>query len=112
MKSASMTDHDDTIKLEGVLTAREVARLEGRHRARFEGQAPPTAVDLSEVESGDSSALALLLEWQSSARRSGRKIRFEHPPESLQVIARLTGVSPLLGWAEANGNATNAKDGS
>lgn len=114
MKSASMTDHHhDALSLEGVLTAREVARLESRYRARFESDEPPESIDLSRVESGDSSALALLLEWQSRAGRSGRQIRFEKPPESLRVIARLTGVSPLLGWTEANGDdATNAKDGS
>lgn len=107
MKSASMSD-EDTIRIEGVLTAREVAELEVRHRASFDGANPPRTVDLEAVESGDSSALALLLEWQASARQAGRAISFEKPPESLRVIARLTGVAPLLGWPEHRTNT--AKD--
>jgi ABC-type transporter Mla MlaB component len=102
-----MSDDGDIVRLEGVLTAREVAELERRYSRRFDGANPPPAVDLANVESGDSSALALLLEWQS---RAAQKIRFEKPPESLRVIARLTGVAPLLGWAEEDGNAEPAKE--
>lgn len=100
----------DTLELEGDLTAPEVARLDRRYRDRFAGSTPPAAVSLEKVESVDSSALALLLEWQARARPSGARIRFEHPPDSLRVIARLTGVAPLLGWADKDTNADNAKD--
>lgn len=105
-----MTDHEDTIRLEGRLTAGEVADLDKRHRRRFDGRSPPGTVCLEKVESGDSSALALLLEWQARAQLAGRQIRFEDPPESLRVIARLTGVAPLLGWAKEDSNADSAKD--
>jgi len=103
---------DDSIRLAGRLTASEVAALERRYRRRFERGAPPSRVSLADVDSGDSSALALLLQWQARARQSGHRITFEHPPESLQVIARLTGVAPLLGWGEADTNADSAKDAS
>lgn len=105
-----MTDDSAILRLEGRLTVSEVAKLEDRYRKRFNGGSPPETVSLAEVESGDSSALALLLEWQARARRSGRRIRFERPPESLRVIARLTGVAPLLGWAEEDSNANCAKE--
>ncbi|WP_376696717.1 STAS domain-containing protein [Wenzhouxiangella sp. EGI_FJ10305] len=105
-----MTDGTDTLKLEGVLSIREVAELEHRHRSRFDGQTPPATVSLADVESGDSSALALLLEWQSRAQRAGRRIQFDNPPESLRVIARLTGVAPLLGWSEQDPNANSGED--
>lgn len=104
-----MTDKN-TLHLDGRLTVAEVAELESRHRARFKGHSPPETVSLADVDRGDSSALALLLEWQAQARRSGRRIRFEQPPESLRVIARLTGVAPLLGWAEEDSSANPAKD--
>jgi ABC-type transporter Mla MlaB component len=104
-----MTDADDTLRLEGALTLSEVPELERRHRDRFAGT-PPSVVSLADVESGDSSVLALLLEWQSLARRSGRRIRFENPPQNLGVIARLTGVAPLLGWTENDDNANYAKE--
>lgn len=98
MKLKSMTDHDDIISLEGRLTSAEVTDVEQRHRARFDSGRFPLAVSLDNVESGDSSALALLLEWQARARRAGREIRFENPPQGLRVIARLTGIEQLLGW--------------
>lgn len=99
-----MTDDASTLRLEGALTIREVAELDGRHRDRFNGPASPAKVNLADVDSGDSSALALLLEWQARARRAGRQIEFEQPPESLRVIARLTGVAPLLGWSDQDTN--------
>jgi ABC-type transporter Mla MlaB component len=112
MKSASMSDGDshDVLQLDGRLTAPEVAELERHHRPRFEKGSAPSRVSLADVESGDSSALALLLEWQARALERGRRISFEHPPESLQVIARLTGVAPLLGWNEEKTTADSAKD--
>lgn len=105
-----MTEGEETLRLEGRLTAPEVAALESRYRSRFKGRSIPAAVNLADVESGDSSALALLLEWQARARQSGRRIRFERPPESLRVIARLTGVAPLLGWTDDDTTADSAED--
>jgi len=104
-----MTDANGTIRLEGRLTVTEVSELESRYQARFDGRSPPEAVSLAGVDSGDSSALALLLEWQARARRSGNRIRFEQPPENLRVIARLTGVAPLLGWSEEEKEERNMK---
>lgn len=105
-----MTENNGTIRLEGRLTVAEVAELESRYRARFNGGSPPETVSLADVDSGDSSALALLLEWQAQGQRSGYRIHFEKPPESLRVIARLTGVAPLLGWAEEDTTLNPEKD--
>lgn len=97
-----MTDNDETLRLEGRLTAREVPALERRYREQFEQRPLPSRVNLEQVESADSSALALLLEWQTQARRAGVDLHFEKPPQALKVIARLTGVAPLLGWTQAS----------
>jgi ABC-type transporter Mla MlaB component len=105
-----MSDAAATLRLEGSLTAREVAELERRHRARFAGTQPPERVCLADVDDVDSSALALLLEWRAGALKAGRELRVDQPPESLRVIARLTGVAPLLGWEETDTNADSAKD--
>lgn len=93
-----MNEHPETIELDGALTVREVPAVHSRHRHCFAGQSLPSAVSLAAVESADSSALALLLEWQSTAHARGANIRFESPPKGLRVIAQLTGVAPLLGW--------------
>jgi anti-anti-sigma factor len=94
-----MSDRD-TITLSGPLTVREVPDVAARHAAAFEGASVPAIVRLDQLDGVDSSALALLLEWQSRAHEAGRRIRFEQPPQSLRVIARLTGVAPLLDWDE------------
>src|SRR5690625_1059536 len=98
LKLKSMTDHDDIISLEGRITSAECTGVDQRRRARSASGRFPLAVSLDNVESGASSALALLLEWQALARRAGREIRFENPPQGLRVIARLTGIDQLLGW--------------
>jgi len=98
-------DHSTTLRLEGRLAASQVAELENRYRTLFEGPSAPAVVNLEAVENGDSSALALLLDWQARARDRGMDIRFEQPPEGLRVIARLTGVAPLLGWSASDGKA-------
>lgn len=102
-----MTDNDDIISLEGRVTSAEATEIEQRFRARFESDRFPSVVRLDNVQSGDSSALALLLEWQARARRAGREIRFENPPQGLRVIARLTGIEQLLGWQPDNHSDTD-----
>lgn len=104
-----MNDTRDTICLEGRLDAAQVAAIERRYRERFAHAGPPAIVSLAGIEAGDSSALALLLDWQARAHEHGRHIRFDQPPESLRVIARLTGIAPLLGWAENGSGAEPAK---
>lgn len=93
-----MNRTEATIDLSGDLTMREVPVLWHRLRSRFESDELPRTVDLGDVRRTDSSALALLLEWQALAVARGRDIRFENPPESLRVIARLTEVDTLLEW--------------
>lgn len=95
-----MTERRESIALSGRLTVSEVPAVHARWHDRFADGDPPEQVDLAAVESVDSSALALLLEWRALA---GRSVRFNAPPESLATIARLTGVSTLLGWSGANG---------
>ncbi|MDZ7790481.1 MAG: STAS domain-containing protein [Xanthomonadales bacterium] len=100
-----MPEEIDTLRLQGRLTAPEVTELERRHRKVFGSRSSPEVVSLEGVDGVDSSALALLLEWQSRANKNGRELRFEQPPDSLRVIARLTGVAPLLGWTESESGA-------
>jgi len=99
-----MTDSGETMWLEGQMTAREVPALERHYRDRFKQLPLPSRINLEKVESADSSALALLLEWQAQARQAGADLHFDTPPRALKVIARLTGVAPLLGWEQAAGN--------
>ena len=53
-------------------------------------------IDLKDVTRVDSAALALLIEWQRLAGLGNQQIRFEHIPDDLQAIARLTGTDSIL----------------
>jgi len=59
------------------------------------------AVDLSQLEEVDSSAVSLLLEWLREAQRNQRKLRFTNLPDNLKSLATLYGVLELIQPAEA-----------
>ncbi len=95
-----MTADDDRLKrLSGRLTVSEVPGVYREH-LDWREHGPPEAIDLSGLEASDSSAVALLLEWKAWARRAGRDIRYENPPEALRTIAGLSHVDALLGWKQ------------
>ncbi len=96
-----MTARDDTaFNLDGELTAAQVAVIHRQTRSACKSGQIPERIDLGKVTRTDSSALGLLLEWQSCAHEQGRSIEFANPPESLQVLAGLSQVGELLGWGE------------
>ena len=53
-------------------------------------------IDLSGVTAGDSSGLALLIEWLSVAKAAGKELRYENLPTQLHQLARLSEVEELL----------------
>ena len=56
----------------------------------------PIHIDLTEVERADSAALALFTEWLREARARGRTVHFDHLPDQLVAMARLSGVLGIL----------------
>ncbi len=91
------TDADGRLRLQGTLGSSEVSRLYGESLA-WRKTGLPELVDLAEVQSADSSALALLLEWRAWAEQAGATIRFINAPRSLCVMASLSQIEGLLGW--------------
>jgi phospholipid transport system transporter-binding protein len=91
------SDDDGELRLTGRLTVNEVPGVYSE-RLDWREHGPPERIDLSGLEASDSSAVALLLEWKRWARRAGRDIRFDDPPEALRTIAGLSQVDGLLGW--------------
>ena len=53
-------------------------------------------LDLAAVSRVDSSGLALLLEWQSTARRAGRSLNIRNAPADLLSLARLCEANEFL----------------
>jgi phospholipid transport system transporter-binding protein len=53
-------------------------------------------IDLAGVTASDSSGLALLIEWLSVAKGTGRALHYENIPSQLHQLARLSEVEELL----------------
>jgi phospholipid transport system transporter-binding protein len=55
-----------------------------------------SSFDLSAVQRSDSSAVALLLEWQRIARAKGLQLELRGIPANLRSLAKLYGVDSLI----------------
>ncbi len=86
---------DGQVELAGHLDLASIAGLAARGSELFAGQDRVT-VDLVNVTRADSGALALLLDWQRTARRSGCRLGFRNVPPTLCAIAEVCGVDVLL----------------
>jgi phospholipid transport system transporter-binding protein len=75
----------------GMANAAEVAAL---GRAAIERG--DTEFDLSGVARCDSSAVAVLLEWQRAARARGAELKVSSLPAGLVSLAKVYGVADLL----------------
>lgn len=53
-------------------------------------------IDCSGLESANSAALAVLLDWLATAHRAGGHLRFEGLPERVRAIAAISEVDELL----------------
>ena len=79
----------------GLLDATTVTRLLEDGQTRFHGISNVT-IDLGGVTESDSSGLALLLEWLRLARKGNQRIRFDHVPQQIIALARISEVDDLL----------------
>lgn len=61
----------------------------------------PDIIDLTDVQQADSSALALLLEWQAWANGREHQFKFVNVPASLFALAQVMGVDQLLNLQQA-----------
>ena len=87
--------NDGRCTLEGPVNINNVVSLLTQGNGLF--TAPQVTVDLSAVTEVDSSAVSLLLEWRREAQRSGRAVRYVNLPGNIQSLAKLYGVTDLLG---------------
>lgn len=90
---------DGTVTLTGALTLATSRDCHDRSLSWLR-TGLPSRVDLSAVTDVDSSALALLLEWQrwAAAADQATTMAFDNPPRALEVLATLSHVHELLGW--------------
>lgn len=80
-----------TVANASMALAQGVAAIKGGQRV----------IDLSCIQSADSSAVAVLLAWQRAARAAGADLRFTNMPANLQSLTTLYGVDSFLSAARA-----------
>lgn len=86
---------DGRARVVGSLNFRTVTRLLPTGiTAISAGQA--SVIDLGGITGGDSSGLALLIEWLGMAKKSAHPLTYENMPPQLQQLARLSDVEALL----------------
>ena len=85
---------DGRLRVRGPVTLSHVQTLLDQSRQVF--TETDLCIDLSGVSEADSSAVALMLEWERQARARGASIRFEHPTENLQTLIGLYDVGAFL----------------
>jgi phospholipid transport system transporter-binding protein len=85
---------DGRYRVRGPVTLDTVQPLLEEGVQRFDGS--DVRVDLSEVTSADSSAVALLLAWMRSAAQRGHRIHYENPTDNLRSLIELYELDELL----------------
>jgi len=86
--------HDGRFRVRGSVTLASVQVLLDQGKQTFAGD--DLRIDLSGVTEADSSAVALMLEWERQASSRGASIRFENLTESLKTLIGLYDVGELL----------------
>lgn len=86
------------------LSGAEIALRAGL-RAIAGGQ---TEIDLAQLTSVDSAAVATLVAWKRAARSAGQPLRFIHFPPNLRSLAHLYGVADVLDIADETRQSDSA----
>jgi len=94
-----ITQSQGLIKVKGDLTfatinKKTVQRVEFKN-SRYSEDA--INIDLSGVNKSDSAGLALMIEWMKLSKQHHIKLNFNHIPEQLLTLAKLSGFDESLG---------------
>lgn len=90
-------DGPSRLRLRGPVTFATAAQVWSRGErelAACEGQA--IEIDCSGIESADSAALAVLVEWLAWGQRHGRSLQLQAVPPTLLEIARISELEDLI----------------
>lgn len=86
---------DNVIKVTGPLDVTTVAHTRELGIELIDEVDAPE-VDLSDARVEGSAAVALLIAWQRHAVKTGKQIRYIHPPANLKDITRACGVDKII----------------
>lgn len=92
---ADITSHGDTLHVSGVIDFSNANIIWEQSlpllssKSRFD-------IDFSKIESANSAALALLIEWIKYAKREKKPIQFHYLPKNLVSVASVAGLDQFL----------------
>jgi len=92
----------DTADVSGDMTFGHVRSLSKQAESVLGANSKIRQINLAQVQSVDSSGLALLLEWQAAAKRNHLTLSITHAPDDLLSLARLCEAQDLLQLAARN----------
>lgn len=90
------TGDDGTVYLGGELNFASTPGLYRELESRFSDQGTIRNIDLGGVGHADSSALALLLEWQAMSNKLERQLHITNVPVNLLRLAKLCEADNLM----------------
>ena len=82
--------------LSGELTMQTVPTVARDSQSLLNTMSGDIKINLAKVVRADSAGLALLIDWLRTAQRNKFKLEFEHLPEQLKQIAKLSELHELL----------------
>ncbi len=96
-KSATLEQLDaQQFSLSGELTMQTVPAVARNSQALINTMHGDVKINLARVKRADSAGLALLIDWLRTAQQKKFKLEFEHLPEQLMQIAKLSELHELL----------------
>jgi phospholipid transport system transporter-binding protein len=96
MANAFVAVSPGVYRLEARLTFASVAPLRGQGLKIIDSATNGLTLELQAVPAVDSAGLALLIDWLAEARARSHALRYEHPPQTLLSLARLSEVENLI----------------
>ena len=87
---------DNIITVQGSVTIDNVAEITQEGAALLEDPHPQLVIDLSRLTEVDSSAVAMLLEWQRTTKDYDKPVQYTGVPSSLEGLIDLYGLSDFI----------------
>ncbi len=87
---------DNIITVQGNATIDNVAEITQKGTALLEDPHPQLVIDLSRLTEVDSSAVAMLLEWQRATKDYDKPVQYTGVPRSLEGLIDLYGLSDFI----------------
>lgn len=94
MANALLTD--GVLAVSGNLDFTTVVSLREEGDKQIQRHQGELVIDLTEVESVNTAAMALLLSWFRTAKQAGIDLKYQNVPASLTAIAEMSDLDSLL----------------